>query len=375
MKCLLSRVKARFHRTQDVTVSKNTIKFVGFYLNNGEYLIFILKNAMLNFLKTNIINLPFYKHLYRLRLKSKLTAIAFHRVINQNDTLLKEANPLWTVTQEQFYYLIEILHQNFNIINPVDIGNFFSGKYEGENPMIITFDDGWRDNYLYAYPILKEFNIKALFFIATKTIGSDKYFWEESVYAKLCCEKNNEAVISQLCKKINLDPSTETNFSTSVNRIIEKLHNMDVETRNVILHEFNFHPVKSESRMYLNIEEIQDMYENGMVMGSHGNTHDPCNAESVHKEIFDSREKLKKILGIYPAYLSWPHGIFENSFLGICKNYGLQYIFTSKSGLNTVRDSQFEIKRFFIPNWRMNTGHDFLFDKKMLNLLVFKDIK
>lgn len=40
-----------------------------------------------------------------------------------------------------------------------------------ENPVIITFDDGYSSNYIYAYPILKKYNTKATIFVITDRRG------------------------------------------------------------------------------------------------------------------------------------------------------------------------------------------------------------
>lgn len=44
-----------------------------------------------------------------------------------------------------------------------------------ENPVVITFDDGYRSNYEYAFPILKEYNMPATIFVIGITVGKDTY--------------------------------------------------------------------------------------------------------------------------------------------------------------------------------------------------------
>ena len=44
----------------------------------------------------------------------------------------------------------------------------------------ITFDDGYKNNYLCAYPILKKYNFPATIFIITSVVGEDEYLsWDE----------------------------------------------------------------------------------------------------------------------------------------------------------------------------------------------------
>jgi len=51
---------------------------------------------------------------------------------------------------------------------------------QGEETICLTFDDGWRGNYLYGYPILQEYGLKATFYIATDLIGKPFYMtWED----------------------------------------------------------------------------------------------------------------------------------------------------------------------------------------------------
>ena len=55
-----------------------------------------------------------------------------------------------------------------------------SGKSFPPNAILLTFDDGYADNYLYAFPLLRERGLSALFFLATDFVGANLSFsWDQ----------------------------------------------------------------------------------------------------------------------------------------------------------------------------------------------------
>ena len=52
-----------------------------------------------------------------------------------------------------------------------------------DNAVAVTFDDGYRDNYLHAFPILQRYSIPATIFLATSAIGSDRQLWHDDVFS------------------------------------------------------------------------------------------------------------------------------------------------------------------------------------------------
>lgn len=68
--------------------------------------------------------------------------------------------------------LLALKESGYTTISPEELVFYMEGKIQlPENPVMITFDDGYLDNYTYAYPILKELGMKATISIVVKTVG------------------------------------------------------------------------------------------------------------------------------------------------------------------------------------------------------------
>lgn len=79
----------------------------------------------------------------------------------------------------QMKYLVD---HGYHTISPEELYAFLEGKGTlPDRPVLITFDDGYVDNYTNAYPILKKYNLKATIFIVTGFVSERKGYltWDQ----------------------------------------------------------------------------------------------------------------------------------------------------------------------------------------------------
>ena len=102
--------------------------------------------------------------------------IMYHSMdYNDKDTKL-------TVSPEAFARQMEFLYRHkYNVVGMDKIVSYLEKKEPiPPKTIAITFDDGLYDNYKYAYPVLKKYNLPATFFIIIKKIGEPGYVgWKE----------------------------------------------------------------------------------------------------------------------------------------------------------------------------------------------------
>ena len=78
---------------------------------------------------------------------------------------------------------MEYLVTNFNVCSLEEIVERMEYNDVQENSVVITIDDGYRDNYLHAYPILKKYSIPATIFLATNPISDRTILWHDKVFS------------------------------------------------------------------------------------------------------------------------------------------------------------------------------------------------
>jgi peptidoglycan/xylan/chitin deacetylase (PgdA/CDA1 family) len=103
---------------------------------------------------------------YSRRFGSRVTIVAFHRV---NDSL--EPDGL-TCDSERFEALCKFFHQHFRVVSLSALLASRRANKEVRGTLAITFDDGYRDNFEIAAPILLKLNLPATFFVTTGFIGT-----------------------------------------------------------------------------------------------------------------------------------------------------------------------------------------------------------
>lgn len=82
-------------------------------------------------------------------------------------------NAFLKVSPENFYAHVKYLSQHYDIISLDQLTTYLdAGKYPSKDSVVITFDDGTDDNYHYAFPILKKFNMPATIFMTGHYIGT-----------------------------------------------------------------------------------------------------------------------------------------------------------------------------------------------------------
>lgn len=82
------------------------------------------------------------------------------------------------VTPDKFEWQMKYLRRNgYESVSLTDVMDHFQkGKHLPARPIVITFDDGYKDNHDFAYPIMKKYGYTGTIFVVSKAIGNTNFF-------------------------------------------------------------------------------------------------------------------------------------------------------------------------------------------------------
>ncbi len=99
--------------------------------------------------------------------KKGLTILTYHSISN-------EIVPDETVTPDEFERQLQYIEENYKVIPLEEAMEYLQTDIEkGSSSIVITFDDGYSDNYYNAYPLLKKHNFPATIFLITDFIKNN----------------------------------------------------------------------------------------------------------------------------------------------------------------------------------------------------------
>jgi peptidoglycan/xylan/chitin deacetylase (PgdA/CDA1 family) len=236
---------------------------------------------------------------------SDVLVLGYHRVLDIDDeTEYPFDRDLISTSVAGFEWQMEYVKRHFTPIPFSELIHFIDGKGRlPKRPIVITFDDGFDDNYYNAFPVLRTLGIPAILFVTTGYIGADHTFWYDWVTCVVRSIRADRLALSGLGMTFKLD-STNQSRDAACMVLLEQLKKIPNAQRLAILEELDQRygmvyrekpeHVKKLSRP-LTWNQIREMADHGIEFGSHTVTH-PILTKVEEGELSFELEQSRKIL-------------------------------------------------------------------------------
>ena len=292
--------------------------------------------------------------------KPELLVLMYHRVLPAGDERAQIEEPGMFVTPESFRLHVNILSQYFDIIHLSEWPEFKRTYKQGtRRACAITFDDGWADNYEFAFPVLQESGIPATIFIVSDMVGTKQSFWPERLARTVTSiAQNMPARWSHPDLEWLKQSATSYGFGTlpptqqELTELIahaKSLPDEEVTARlDSITTELDLADVQ-HSPSLLSWEQLAEMTNSGLIKaGSHTCHHIRLNkttaAEVVDREVIASKNLIEQQTGQKVDTFCFPNGDYSEHALEIVrKSYGLAV--TTRTGWNNATTDNHLLRR------------------------------
>ncbi|HEX2958332.1 MAG TPA: polysaccharide deacetylase family protein, partial [Chitinispirillaceae bacterium] len=255
-------------------------------------------------LRSTLASLRMAAGVYRSRLKTlaakrQSVILMYHRIIDPANTD-EYIEPGMFVNPSTFDMHLDLLTRFFTVVSLQEVLSSFNNI--ADKPFCaITFDDGWRDFYDHAYPILKSRNLPATNFLATDYVGTSDWFWTDR--------------LANILKKISVAPCSSGEIKSDdilskigqltgslffrIDSAIKMLKPLSQKQIQKILEELERRHLSNEianKRAFMNWDECRELKKSGLItFGSHTAQHIILTAEDedvCRNDLQVSRNKL-----------------------------------------------------------------------------------
>lgn len=299
----------------------------------------------------------------RIRLSTKPTLLIFtyHRVLPADSSERAAEQPGMITSPETLEKHIRLAKRLG--AEPIHLDDWLKRSKQNHTlprlAVAFTFDDGWRDNYLNAYPRLQKQDTPATIFLVTQMIDTDKTFWPEQVLKLLTTHTISTSDKTFEWLRPHLPPSVNDGECGPLSlmegdEVISRLKSMDDKTILANLETVyqaypDLAPAKT-SRAILNSSELDEMSTAGLVRyGAHTKHHYRLNRlnnrQILKEEIEGCSDDMKAFSKASVPIFCYPNGDITGEGEALVSEH-YQAACTTKTGWNRAGCDPYDLHRF-----------------------------
>jgi len=262
-------------------------------ISKSEKIRFLVKNIIAHFIYYSGILFLYRK----IKLNNKAVILLYHGFFEPENPRLDYSPDGMYISPSVFKKQMRFLARYFNVISMNDlVSHINNGKNFPQNCCAITFDDGVKGIYDFAYPVLNKNKLPATVFLTTNFIDGGPWYWEErikylaaeifSFFQNNSDQKSPELIdILNMMNMVDIFEIKPEKFGVYIMKKVQDFRDATFEQRNEIIVRLENELKKldfSSDRLYLNWDEITTMKRDNIDFGGHTLSH--CNLISIGEE-------------------------------------------------------------------------------------------
>lgn len=280
-----------------------------------------------------------------------LTIVMYHYVRPIKDSEYPEIKGL---ELDLFKEQLDFFQDNFNVVTMESVIDSLNGKCKlPEKPMLLTFDDGYKDHYEYVFPELKKRGMQGSFYVPSGILKNKKVLDVNKIHFILACSEIDDLLqevkgMLEKYGKLGYEiESYETMFKRLaianrwdkkevifVKRLLQTY--LEEELRGKIVDELFVKIVgvseeEFSEKLYVSMDDIIEMKKGGMFFGLHGDRHYWLNQlpeDKMKEDIDNGLSFFEAVIDKDYIVMNYPYGGYNEEVLSYCKSIGCKLGFS-----------------------------------------------
>jgi len=287
--------------------------------------------------------------------RDSLLILNYHRLGDPYSTPYDPG--LFSATAEQFEAQVAFVARHLIPVTLKETLGLIEGGGDSHHGCraLITFDDGYLDNFEIAFPILKRFGMQGVFFLPTAFIGTRGIPWWDTI-AFLVRSARNRRFTLHYPEDLALDLDAAP-LSAVLRRTLALYKRPEMTDSERFITELESacggrRPNSGGERCFMDWDEVQQMIAGGMAIGGHTHTHRLLGrlpAGEQLQELTECRQALRAKAGITVETMAYPvgsHTSFTSQTKSLAAQAGYRAAFSYYGGINRPdRFDPFDVRR------------------------------
>lgn len=275
-----------------------------------------------------------------------VTVLMYHRINGSDETFPG-------LHENLFWAQMKWLKRNCHPIWPEKLKEAATKRSSAKTPILVTFDDGYRDYYERALPILADLKIPAIVFVATSFMDNQRMIWTDIVTWAIHVSRKKTLTLPWN-PDTRLDLMSAAGRGLAGERIKAALKDLPNSQRENYLEDLlkalDVEEDLIPEKQMMNWEEVRQTLEWTRI-GGHSHTHpilSKLDEYRLDEEIRVCKERIMSEVGVAPKYFAYPNGRrtdFNDNVIDVLKQHGFEMGFATVGGLADDKTDWWAIRR------------------------------
>ena len=289
---------------------------------------------------------------------SRVLVVSYHRVVEDFFGELQRSIPGLLISQETFRRHLEGLSEaGYTFASIGEAVDVMTGRRTAKGDLcVVTFDDGYRDVYRYAYPVLKEMGVPAIVYLPTDLIGTNQRFHHDRLFhlVRTVQGMGYQPVFDAMPEPaagllLEVTSGRKTVSAAlddfighhSSGQLLETIHALEARVGTSA-------PLLPEQGDLMDWDEVRTMVKDGFEFGAHtlGHvvlTHEPLDV--VEREVRESKAIIERETQVPVRDFAYCNGWYSDELIQVLKDNGFRSAVTTEDLPNRIGGDPFALKR------------------------------